>query len=61
MSEKVNKLNYLDSFLQKRRYLFLFDVSVEDLMVTEAGTIMKRLATHLATKWRKPYLLTYGY
>ena len=31
------------------------------MLVTEVEATLKRLASHVATKWQKPYSLTYGY
>ena len=46
---------YLEVCLQQRRHFSPFVASVDGLLGVEATATLKRLASCLATKWRKPY------
>ena len=57
-AEKAKKKMYLEDCLQKCRHLLPFFASVNGLLGVEAGSTLKRLASHLATKWQQPYSST---
>ena len=52
---------YLEACLQQRRHFYPFVSSVDGLLGMEATSTLKRIASHLATKWQQPYSKTYGY
>ena len=52
---------YLEDFLQQRRHFSPFVSSVDGLMGVEATATLKRLTSHLATKWNQSYSKTCGY
>ena len=60
-AEKENKKKYLDSCLQKRCHFSPFVVLMDGLLVVEAESILKCIASRLATKFKQPYLQTYRY
>ena len=60
-AERGKKWIYLEACLQQRRHLSPFVSSVDGLLVVEATTTLKRLASRLATKWRQSYSSTCGY
>ena len=43
------------------RTLISFHDSVDGLLGVEAADILKKIASHLPTKWRQPYSRTCGY
>ena len=55
-AEKAKKKMYLEACLQKCRHFLPFVASVDGIMEGEAADTLKRIASHLATKWLKPYL-----
>ena len=58
---KVKKKNYLKAFLKQYRNFSPFVISVKWLLGVEAEATLKRIASRLTTKWKKPYYSTYGY
>ena len=52
---------YLEACLQQRRHFSSFGASVDGLLGVEATATLKRIASHLAINWRKPYSRTCGY
>ena len=60
-AERGDNRLYLDECLQQRRHFPPFVASVEGLLGVEATATLKRLASCLATKWRKPYSKTCRY
>ena len=52
---------YLEACLQQRQHFSSFVASVDGLLGVEATATLKRLASHLATKWKQPYSKTCGY
>ena len=52
---------YLEACLQQRRHFSPFVASVDGLLGVEATATLKKLASCLDTKWKKPYLKTCGY
>ena len=46
---------YLEACLQQHRHFSPFIASVDGLLGVEATATLKRLASRLATKWKKPY------
>ena len=59
--ERTKKKMYLEACLHQCWNLLPLVDSVDGIMGVEAGSIMKRLAIRLATKWRQPYSRTCGY
>ena len=55
-AERAKKKMYLEACLQQRRHFLPFVASVDGIMEGEAADTLKRIASHLATKWLKPYL-----
>ena len=60
-AENGKKKMYLEAFLQLRRHFSPFVASVDGLLGVEATATLKRIASHLSTKWRQPYSKTCGY
>ena len=60
-AERRKKRMYLEACLQQRRHFFPFVASVDGLLGVETTSTLKRLASHLSTKWRQPYSKTCGY
>ena len=60
-AEKGKKKMYLEACLQQRRHFSPFVASVDGLLVVEATSTLKRIASRLATKWKQSYLKTCGY
>ena len=60
-AEKINKKMYLEACLQQCRNLPPFVASVGGLLGVEATATMKRISSHLASKWRQSYSKTCGY
>ena len=60
-AEKGKKKIYLEACLQQRRHISPCVASVDGLLGVEATASLKRIASRLATKWRKPYSKTCGY
>ena len=54
-SERGNKEMYLEACIQQRRHLSPFFASVVGILVVEAGTTLKRLASRLTKKWQQTY------
>ena len=52
-AERGKKRMYLEACLQQRRHFSPFVASVDGLLGVEATTTLKRLASRLATKWKK--------
>ena len=52
---------YLEACLQQCQHVSPFLASVDGLLGEEATTILRRLASRLATKWKKPYSKTCRY
>ena len=52
---------YLEACLQQRRHFSPFVASVDGLLGVEAKATLKRLASHLDTKWKQLYSKTCGY
>ena len=52
---------YLVACLQQRRHYSPFVALVDILLGVEAMDTLKRIASHLVTKWRQPYSKTCGY
>ena len=59
--EQAKKKIYLEACLQKRQHFLPFASSIDGLLGVEATATQKRIASHLATKWRQPYSRTCGY
>ena len=57
-AERTKKKMYLEACLHQHQHLSPFVASVEGLTGVEAATTLKRIASGLATKWRKPYSRT---
>ena len=60
-AERGGKRMYLEACLQQRRHFSPFVASVDGLLGVEATATLKRLASHLATKWKQSYSKTCGY
>ena len=60
-AERGKKWMYLEACLQQRRHFSPFVALVDGLLGVEVTATLKRLASHLATKWNQPYLKTCGY
>ena len=58
---KAKKKKYLEACLQKCRQFPPFIVSVDGLLGVEAAATLKRISSHLSTKWKKLYSGTRGY
>ena len=54
-AERGEKKIYLEACLQQRQHFSPFVASVNGLLGVEATATLKRIASHLATKWRQPY------
>ena len=52
---------YLEACLHRRRHFSPFVALVDILLGVESRATLKRLASRLATKWRKPYSKMCGY
>ena len=52
---------YLEACLQPCPQFLAFITSVDELLGVEAMANLKRIASHLATKWRNTYYRTCGY
>ena len=52
---------YMEACLKQRQHFSPFVVSVDGLLGVEATATLKRIASHLATKWKQPYSKTCGY
>ena len=52
---------YLEACIQQRQQFSPFFASVDGILGVEASATPKRIATRLATKWRKQYYRTRGY
>ena len=61
ISERKNKCKHLNSSIQQRCQFFLFVVSADGLMGTNAEATLGCLASRLATKRLKPYFWTCRY
>ena len=59
--KKEKKNNYLESYLQQRCQFYPFVVSVDGIIGAEVDAMLKRIATHLTTKWNQPYQWTCRY
>jgi len=59
--EKEKKDKYLDACLERRRQFTPLVYSVDGLMGDEARAASKRLASHLANKWKRAYSEVCGY
>ena len=53
--KKKNKKKYLHAFLKYHRRFNPFVASVDGLIGFEAEATLKRLSSHLATKWKELY------
>ena len=60
-AERGKKKKYLEACLQQRRHFSPFLASVYGLLGVETTVNLKRIASHLATKWRQTYSKTCGY
>ena len=60
-AEREKRHKYLDACLQQRRCFSHFFISLDGLLGTKVDATLKRLASHLATKWRQTYSRTCGY
>ena len=60
-AERGKKKMYLEAFLKQRRHFPPFVALVDGLLGVEATSTLKRIASHLATKWKQPYSKTCGY
>ena len=60
-AEKEKKNMYLKACLQQRWHFSPFVASVDGLMWVEATATLKRIASHLATKWKQSYSKACGY
>ena len=58
-AEQTKNNIYLEACLQKHQHFSPFVASVNRLLGVEAIATMKRVASRLATMWRKPYSRTY--
>ena len=54
-AERENKWMYLEACLQQHKHFSPFVTSVDGLLRVEATSALKRIVSHLATKWRQPY------
>ena len=59
--DRGKKRVYPEACLQKRRHFSPLVASVDGFLGVEAMATLKRISSCLATKWRQPYLRTYGY
>ena len=59
--EKEKKDKYLDACIERRRQFTPLVYSVDGLMGSEARAASKRLASHLANKWKRAYSDVCGY
>ena len=57
-AERGKKWMYLEACLYQRRYFYPFFASVDGLLGVEATATLKKLASHLTTKWKQPYSKT---
>ena len=60
-ADRGKKTMYLEACVQKSRHFSPFFSSVDGMLGMEATETLKRIASCLATKWRKPYLSTCRY
>ena len=60
-AERGEKKMYLEACLQQRQHFSSFVASVDELLGVEATATLKRIASHLSTKWKKSYSKTCGY
>ena len=60
-AERIKKKMYLEACLQQRRHFSPFVASVDGLLGVEATDTLKRIASRLTSKWKQPYLKTFGY
>ena len=60
-AERGKKRMYLEACLRRRRHFSPFVASVDGLPGVEATENLKRLASHLVTKWKQSYSKTCGY
>ena len=61
LTAEQKRCKYLDAYIQQRCHFPPFVVSVDGLLDTETEATLKRLASRLAAKWRKPYSWSCGY
>ena len=54
-AEKSKNKMYLEHCLHQRRHFSTFVASVDGLLRVEATATLKRIASRLASKWRKSY------
>ena len=59
-AERGKKRMYQEACLYQRRHFFPFVALVDELLDVEGTATLKRIASHLATKWQKPYSRTCG-
>jgi hypothetical protein len=59
--EKEKKDKYLDACIERRRQFTPLVYSVDGMMGSEARAASKRLASHLANKWKRAYSDVCGY
>ena len=55
IAEREKKKKYIHARLNKRQQFTPFVASVDGLLGVEAEATLKRIASHIATKWKKPY------
>ena len=60
-SERENNRNYLYACLNERRHFTTRIALVDSLLGIDLEATLKRIASHLAQKWKEPYSRTYGY
>ena len=60
-AERGKKRMYLETCLQQRRHFYPSVASVDGMLGVETTETLKRLASHLETKWKQPYSKTCGY
>ena len=51
---RAKKRMYLEACLQQRRHFSTCVTSLDGLLLVEATATLKKIASHLATKWRQP-------
>ena len=59
--EKGKKRMFLEACLQQCRHFYPFAALVDRLLGVEATETLKRLASRLTAKWRRPYFRTCMY
>ena len=57
-AERGKKNMYLETCLQQRRHFSPFFASVDRLLGVEATATLKRISSHLSTKWKRSYSKT---